>query len=227
MADSLVAVNTVALEENLDYNGEILLHYKIEYPEFKSPRYQMTLAYINRYYAVTAREYQRYIKTELFNMAVEQYKDAIEHGFPVRVFEALQVFEMTYNSACILSLYVDRYTYTGGAHGNTIRSSQTWNMQKGYMIRLGQLFRCRIVPKAYILARVTEQIQENPEIYFEDYPKLIDENFDENSFYCTPDGLVVYYQQYDIAPYSSGIPEFMIPYTGCVIDPARLCFPLA
>lgn len=227
MADSLVAVNTVALEENLDYNGEILLHYKIEYPEFKSPHYQMTLAYINRYYAVTAREYQRYIKTELFNMAVEQYKDSIEHGFPVRVFEALQVFEMTYNSACVLSLYVDRYTYTGGAHGNTIRSSQTWNLQKGYMIKLGQLFRCRIVPKAYILARVTEQIQENPEIYFEDYPKLIDENFNENSFYCTPDGLVVYYQQYDIAPYSTGIPEFLIPYTGCVIDPAKLCFPLA
>lgn len=24
----------------------------------------------------------------------------------------------------------------------------------------------------------------------------------------TPDGIVIYFQQYDIAPYSSGLPEF-------------------
>jgi len=227
MSEPIVSVKTVVMEENLFFNGEKLLHYKIEYPEFRSSRYQMTLAAVNRYYANTAEQYRRYIKTELFDMAVEQYKDAIDQGFPVRVFEALQVFEMTYNNACILSLYVDRYTYTGGAHGSTVRSSQTWNLQKGYMIRLAQLFRCRIEPKAYILARVTVQIQENPDIYFEDYPKLIDENFNENSFYCTPYGLVVYYQQYDIAPYASGIREFLIPYDGCVTDPVKMCFPVA
>ncbi|MFU2363539.1 MAG: RsiV family protein, partial [Clostridiales bacterium] len=33
-------------------------------------------------------------------------------------------------------------------------------------------------------------------------------NFD--SYYLTPKGIVIYFQQYDIAPYSSGLPEFLI-----------------
>ncbi|MEM5769578.1 MAG: RsiV family protein, partial [Bacillota bacterium] len=31
------------------------------------------------------------------------------------------------------------------------------------------------------------------------------------SFYMVPEGLAVYFQQYDIAPYVMGIPVFVIP----------------
>jgi hypothetical protein len=224
--ENTVAVKTVVLQDEMYYNGEKLLEYKIEYPEFKAPIYQMTITLINRFYRAQALEFQHRVVTELFNMAVEQYKNSIEHGYPVMMYEAMQVFQMTYNYKCIISLFFDRYTYTGGAHGRTIRSSQTWNLQKGYMLTLRRLFRCPEDYKAYIFAEITRQIQENPEIYFEDYPKLIVQTFNEESFYCTPDGIVIYYQQYDIAPYSSGIREFSLPYNACVTDPGNLCFAL-
>ncbi|MFZ2539289.1 MAG: DUF3298 and DUF4163 domain-containing protein [Oscillospiraceae bacterium] len=226
MEKSIVTVNTIVLKDDMKYNGETVLTYKIEYAEFKSSFYQMSLVVINKFYKNKALEYQNYCKNELFKMAVEQYKYDIENNLPVRVFEALVVYKITYNIACIISVYFDQYEYTGGAHGNTVRYSQTFNLQKCSKINLSQLFICSLDYKAYILRQVKEQIHKDPSIYFEDYEKLIVETFNENSFYCTPEGIVVYYQQYDIAPYSSGIREFLIPYTNCVLDPVKKCFPM-
>ena len=224
MEKSIVTVNTIVIEDDMKYNGETVLTYKIEYPEFKSSQYQMSIVAINTFYKKKALEYQNYCKNELFKTAVEQYKDDIENNFPVHVFEALVVYKLTYNMACIISLYFDKYEYTGGAHGNTVRYSQTWNLQKYSKITLSQLFNCSLDYKEYILRQVEEQIKKDPSIYFDEYEKLIAETFNEDSFYCTPQGIVVYYQQYEIAPYSSGIREFLIPYTNSVLDPIKKCF---
>ncbi|MFV0239920.1 MAG: RsiV family protein [Lacrimispora sphenoides] len=37
-------------------------------------------------------------------------------------------------------------------------------------------------------------------------------NFNINGFFIKPSGIVIYYQQYDIAPYVRGIPEFLFPF---------------
>jgi hypothetical protein len=220
----IVTVNTLVLKDDLKYNDVVLLTYKIEYPEFKSFMYQMALAMINKYYKTKALEYQNYLINELFPMAVEQYKNSIENNYPIRTYEALVIYKLTYNSNCIISLYSDKYEFTGGAHGSTIRTSQTWNLQKYAQIELSELFGCSLNYKEYIFNQVIRQIQENPDIYFENYKELVVKNFNENNFYCTPNGIVIYYQQYDIAPYSSGIREFLIPYTDCVYNPEKTCF---
>jgi len=216
------AVNTLFFERDLLYNGEVVLHYRIEYPEFRSDRFRSTVNAINRYYERSARNYRRYAETELYDMAVAEYKSAKENGYPVRAFEVMQVFEVTYNMACIISLYFDRYVYTGGAHGVTGRTSQTWNLQRGTEVTLERLYRCNVDMKRYLLGRIEQQIRRNPDIYFENYRELIDKNFHEENFYCEPRGIVIYYQLYDIAPYASGIRTFLIPYD-CFINPANLC----
>ncbi|MFR3751201.1 MAG: RsiV family protein [Enterocloster sp.] len=35
--------------------------------------------------------------------------------------------------------------------------------------------------------------------------------FNQNQFFLRPGYIVIYYQQYEIAPYATGIPEFSIP----------------
>jgi len=211
------------LEDELKYDGVVLLSYEIAYPAFYSACFRRCLPRLNAYYRNRALEYRRYCHNELFDMAVEQYKDAIENNFPVREFEVVQAFDVTYMEDCVVSLYIDQYEYTGGAHGNTLRRSQTWNLQKCGLIDLSDIVTCEPDYRAYILAEVEKQIEKEPDIYFDDYKELIVKTFDEDSFYCTPEGVVVYYQQYDIAPYSSGIREFLIPYGGCVKDPAVMC----
>ncbi len=218
-----VTVRKLVLQKELKYNGVTVLTYKIEYPEFQSSRYRVCLHKVNRFNKKNALDYQRYCQTELFEAAVEQYRADIENGYPIRVFEVIQTYSVTFMCACIISIYFDRYEYAGGAHGNTIRSSQSWNLQKCCLSQIYQLIRCCPDFLAYILSEVQAQIEEEPDIYFENYKELIAQTFCKDSFYITPGGVVVYYQQYDIAPYASGIREFLLPFSDCVLNPVRFC----
>ncbi|NMC57185.1 MAG: DUF3298 and DUF4163 domain-containing protein [Eubacteriaceae bacterium] len=223
MDDKLVTVNTLILQDTMKYNGVALLAYRIEYPEFKSVIYRKATAKMNKFYKDKAYEYEKYYRKVLFNMAVEQYKYDMQNGYPVREFDAVVEFNVTYNEFCIVSLYTDEYEYTGGAHGNTIRTSQTWNLKEQRTVKLSELFRIQLGYRIYIFKIISEEIRKDESIYFPDWEKLVIQTFNEESFYVTYEGIVIYYQQYDIAPYSSGIREFLIPYNINVINPKYLC----
>lgn len=218
-----IPFNTMVIAEEMQYEGITVLNYRIEYPEFAANIYKNGIKVVNQYYRDNALALQNNFRTKLYQMAVAQYLDDIQNGFPVRVFEALQTFEVAYNQACIISLYLDNYQYTGGAHGLTTRTSQTWNLKTRKMLKLRELYKCSGNYKAYIKKRIIAEIEENPDLYFENYEELVEQTFNVNNFYCTPEGIVVYFQQYDIAPYSSGIREFLLPYNKCLIDPAQKC----
>lgn len=215
-----VSVNTITIKGELSYNGIALLNYKIEYPEFSSSFYRLPLKAINMFYKVKAMTFQKRCETTLFNSAIEQYKKDLENNFPVRVFDAEMTFNVTYTASGVLSLYLDKYEYAGGAHGSTERDSQTFSLFRYSPIKLNQIITCQQDYRAYILNEVRKQIEKEKDIYFENYNELIAETFNPNNFYLTPDGVVIYYQQYDIAPYSSGIREFFIPYSDCVKAPS-------
>lgn len=153
-------------------------------------------------------------ETELYQEAVAQYEYSVENQFPFHMYDALMIYEITYNQDNILSLFYDQYIYSGGAHGNTVRRSQTWNVKRGCQITLRHYTDDPVALQAEIINRIREeivrQIERGEDMYFEDYPKLILETFNPESFYLTPYGMVIYYQQYDIAPYASGIPVFVI-----------------
>jgi hypothetical protein len=164
MNQSKILVGKKVLSDELSYNGTILLTYTIEYPEFKSSEYQLCLTVVNQYYQSKAQELKKYCETELFNLAVEQYRTDMQNGYPFRVFEAVFEYKVTYSSSCIISLYFDRYQYTGGAHGSTIRYSQPWNLQKCARVRLSQLITCREGYKEYVFSEIKKQIAKNPEL---------------------------------------------------------------
>jgi len=213
----------MVITEEMKYNGITVLNYRIEYPEFVSDDYKKTIGAVNQFYKSKALALQSNLRTKIYHMAVDQYLDDVKNGFPVRVFEALQTFVVTYNQACIISLYFDNYQYTGGAHGLTVRTSQTWNLKTKKMIKLKELYKCSGNYQSYVERKIVKQIKENPDIYFENYEELVEKTFDVKNFYYTPHEVVVCFQQYDIAPYASGIGEFPLPYNRFIIDPVRKC----
>lgn len=212
----LITATTHKLSDMLEYDGETVLTYKIEFPQFLSLVYSRTAQRMNTYYKENARAFERYIRKTLYPQAVDQYRYSKENGYPVMVYEAEQVFTITYISNLYVSLYTDQYTYTGGAHGSTTRTSETWNLPRGRMMPLKAFFPPRFHYRAYSINSIIREIERQnaagDSVYFEDYKENVNATFDENSFYLTPDGIVIYFQQYDIAPYSTGIPEFIIPY---------------
>ena len=209
-------INMREINCTLKYNNIKILTLNIKYPIINitnSPRAEEN---INNQISMQVNEYIDYASNTLYNQAINTYADSLINNFPIHSFEAYMVYAITYNDNCFLSLYTDKYEYTGGAHGNTTRTSNTWELCTGQNIYLYCFFKPYTdytnMLKREIIAQADENLKENPFIYFDDYKDLIIKNFNPHSFYMSPDGITIYYQQYDIAPYAAGIVEFTIPY---------------
>lgn len=205
----------------------IVLTLSISYPQIRLPGGRPYVQNrINRSYRRQASEFNQYAETTLYRQAVQELLDSQQNGFPFRPYDAVMKYESTFNRDCHLSGYSDRYEYTGGAHGNTSRTSDTWNLQTGEPLPLSAFFPPGTDVKSIVLEQIQQQAKQNmqqqPGIYFENYPELIDQYFDPESYFLTPDGINIYYQQYEIAPYSTGIVVFTLPYGSLVLSPR--CF---
>lgn len=209
-------INKQEINSIYKYNNIVLLTINIKYPIISTFPNSKAGERINSQIKMQVNEYLKYSLNTLYKQAMDTYKNSLKNDFPFHSFEAYMEYVITYNANGFLSLYVDKYEFTGGAHGSTIRSSNTWNLCTGENIYLSYFFNpytdyTKFV-KDKILTLASEIAKGNPLIYFENYKYLIVKNFNPQSFYLTPEGITIYYQQYEIAPYSTGIVEFTIPY---------------
>lgn len=153
-------------------------------------------------------------KKEVLKMAKEAYKESQETEYPFTPFEAYTAYDVHFLKPKLLSLTIDMYQFTGGAHGLTVRKAYNYNLETGKQLGYQDLFEdCDY--KSIIIARVSEEIQRNPEIYFDDALETVKKFTDDQPFYITKKGIVVYYGLYEIAPYAAGIREFFIPFSDC------------
>ena len=208
----LASIDNLKFSRDFTYENKLMIDFDIE--GFLISYYDSYIQEIvNRQLQNQMQNFYNYASTSLFVDALNGYKEAIKNNYPFNGYGAMQKYELTYNKNCILSYYMDEYLYTGGAHGNTTRKSQTFNLKTGRLLTLQDFFkddyRKIVIPEIKRQAQIMQQ----QGILFENYNELIMQNFNQNSFYLTDDGIVIYYQQYEIAPYSSGIITFTIPYS--------------
>lgn len=210
------------VKDDLSYKKETVLNIEIVYPRIDLRYGQRIQRYINYVYESHVRQFYRYAKTIMYKNAVENYNFAKENDFPFHTHEAVMKYTVTQNADCRLSTYFDRYQYTGGAHGITVRFSDNFNLQTGEIIKLESLFAENQNYKEIVIEQIQKEAERNynksPYIYFPNYKELIVEKFNPESFNLSPGGILVYYQQYDIAPYSTGIVVFTLPYKSLGIE---------
>ncbi len=205
------------ITHNLIYDNTVILKYTIEYPQIINSQYILGQRNFNTYNLKIVNDLKQYIFTELYSSAKDIYKYNKENGYPIMVFEVYVSCNITENYNNIVSLYTDKYIFEGGAHGTTIRTSQNWDLAVGMQFDLSRLFSNNQYYIINILKEINKQIKEQIEkegenIYFKDYCQLVLENFNLKNFYMFPNYFEVFFQQYDIAPYSTGIPTFKIKY---------------
>lgn len=207
---------TKKIKKKFKHRGKYILSIDIEYPSIRLSNDYVIKKSINSEYLIIAKKFYNHATKVMLPRAIDQYIEFNSEQYPFNSFDAVMKYKITQNSNCILSTYIDQYTYEGGAHGNTLRLSNTWNLQNGDEITLKDIFKNTSNYKDKLLEQVkskaNENIKENPGIYFENYEELIDKSFNENSFYLTEDSINIYFQHYEIAPYSTGIVVFSIPY---------------
>lgn len=119
-------------------------------------------------------------------------------------------YQIKYNRNNYLSLIFQNYQYAGGAHGNTVQTSYTFSLESGQKYTLKDLFKPRSEYVTVLSDTVKEQLvkRELTEALFEPFEKI----GEDQDYYLSHNGLVVYFQQYEIFPYAAGIQEFTVDY---------------
>lgn len=206
-------INNV-LKDELKYDGMVILKYEINYPEIKFNKCEFGISIFNDRNKADALKLEKYAKGELFEDAKKTYEYNKNNNYPIMVYELIKQYEITENNALFISLYSDEYTFTGGAHGNTIRTSQNFNVQIGREIPLQYFYpndeNYVIKILQSINKQIKEQIENGTNQYFDNYCELLLQTINLNSYFVKNSKVNIYFQQYDIAPYSSGIPVFEI-----------------
>ena len=200
------------LNDTMLYGNIPVFTYHIAYPSFSTTCVLSAAQTANIYYMQLAENTEQYCRTVLYPQAVESARYITSNHPPFNRYTLDMNYQITYNSGCITSLYMDTYTYMGGAHQELERISDTWDFSTGKQLHLDDI--SALTPAALtglqtaIEQQIAERLKESPGAYFEDYPYLLRNKFNQNHFFLRPGYIVIYYQQYEIAPYATGIPEF-------------------
>ncbi|MCY6369983.1 PdaC/SigV domain-containing protein [Clostridium ganghwense] len=163
-------------------------------------------------------------KNEIQKEAKEWEKEAKKQGWKIHPYDAATNYTVNYNENDLLSISVDYYQYTGGAHGNFEKRTTNIDLKTGKEIALKDLFKHGVNYKETINKEIKKQIEaqiqemkkdmETEGIKYEDKDapyKDFKGISDNQTFYIENGKIVVYFGLYEIGSYVEGIPEFRIP----------------
>lgn len=205
-----VAVTRRQIRGKPQYRSVTMVNIDIAYPRVLTkgcPAGQV----ISMVYDHIARRFYAYASQKLFAQAVQVWREAKKNGYPFHTYEANMVYEVPFSQNGRLSIFYDQYVYTGGASGTTTRYADTWRVRDAKRLPLSAFF-ANNGYRSIIFRSIFAQIQQNPDNYFEDYQKNVFQYFDDQHYYLTPQGFALFFPEYTIAPHSSGIPVFVVPY---------------
>lgn len=139
-----------------------------------------------------------------------EYRKAYPDGSP-NPCETYFNYHVKYNKNNMLSLVFLNYQYAGGAHGNTLQTSYTINLETGKQYSLKDLFEKDSDYVSVISDGVKAQLTERN--LMNDLLVSFDKIREDHSYYLTNDGVAVYFQQYEILPGAAGIQEFLTDFS--------------
>lgn len=116
-----------------------------------------------------------------------------------------------YNNGRLLCIRIDEYTFLGGAHPNEYTNLMTFDLQTGSSIEASSFIEDHTAFHAYaerVFRQKRELSQEenlNDAGYFWNQPFTLPEQMG-----LTPEGLLLFYNNYEVAPYAAGPTELVL-----------------
>jgi len=214
--DTAPRIEMTEKQAKLTHDGREVVEYSIETPRVSGAVNMSAELAFNRYYTLQAQSLITYNTGALLRSAVMTMDGNERDGGLFSPF----VFRLTCHDGYVgdryVSVFFDRYESKGGAHGATTRSSDTWDFDRAGKAGLADLF----TPgsdymrplMAGIRARAEEMGRGGTVDFYDGLDKNLTDYFDAQNFYLSKIGIVIYYQEYTIAPYAAGILEFTTPF---------------
>lgn len=203
---STLAPVTITTREIKQEKTNIAVDLKI--PVISGMKNQAVQNKINSQLAEDAENFAGQIEKQ----ADEEIPQMKKSGLVVDRYTARTSYEVTYHRNRLLSIPIMFMQYTGGAHGLEVKRAYNFDLTNGKNLTLEDLFKPGTDYKGIINAEIRKQIQANPDKYFSGQNGFRGIK-DDQDYFLSGDALVVYFQEYEIAPYAAGCPEFKIPCT--------------
>lgn len=167
----------------------------------------------NQLEAIYLKDQQEFSKKKAANEDDSDLYDPMESAYS---YEHSTDLNIQFNKSNLLSYTVQRYDYTGGAHGMTTDSCFTILLDKGRFMKQEDLFEESSLDK--IAELIIEQIAADNKV--DDPLKLEEQGFfsikeirPNGNIYATNVGITWIYNPYDIAAYAIGSVVVTIPYS--------------
>jgi hypothetical protein len=114
----------------------------------------------------------------------------------------------------LISLHFSNYSYTGGAHGNTNSVTYNYDLNRGVMLKLADLFQpnsnyLKVISDYCIKEVKKSDLTDDEWIRNGAGPKA--ENY--QSWNITPEGLQITFDAYQVAAYAAGPQEVVVSYS--------------
>lgn len=118
-----------------------------------------------------------------------------------------------FNQRCRLSISFVDESYTGGAHGMHLETVYNFNLRSGKRYALSDIIRDKkelTKVNDYLKKQMVDLKKQGRYDFFDNVFKSID--LKKNQFYFTDRGIVIVFQEYEVAPYSNGIIHLEVPF---------------
>lgn len=127
----------------------------------------------------------------------------------------------------LLSISFDVGWYTAGAaHPNSYSRTLSYDLSKGKVLTLAELFKIDAPYLEALSAYSVKVLTEKGTLLFPDGAEPTEENY--KNWNLTPDGLLITFDDYQVAPHAAGPQQVIIPYAELtdIIDPDGVLGPL-
>lgn len=151
------------------------------------------------------------VKSETEKSARELAEECLVNGYPYRTCSVYTEYEVRINDNKTMSIPVTYYQYTGGAHGYSYKETVNLDLENEKELQLKDLFDGSKDYLSVLTDLILKQMEKAKDDLFPDTLTSFRAS-DDLKFYLTDDGMVVYFDPYEVAPYVAGIVEFEIPY---------------
>jgi len=207
--DEHIEITDITVNENFKYSNGGTVSLSIQAPKL-----------VSETYGENADVFNSLISTEVENLKNEYAKaiatdDTSESaGENVSDLEYTMSYEVKKSSDAVVSVLLSIYSYTGGPHGATVYKAVNFDMNSAMSIDMQYVTG---VPAeeytSFIKANILEKMKKEADgTYFSTEDGALDGVFNDKQFFITESGITVFFQEYDIAPYSMGLQMFEIPY---------------
>jgi hypothetical protein len=120
--------------------------------------------------------------------------------------EITSTFELKTNEKGVLSLTIENYAYSGGAHGLTIIKGLTFDVKNGKKYSLNELFKPNSSYTTVLSDMVKQQIKERDLLLLGEFKGISP----QQDYYIADKVLVLFFQLYELTAYAFGFPYFPI-----------------